>query len=332
MANILSQDEIDALLSAAEKGELQDNGNIKGDDIPKVVDYNFRKPSLITKDQLREFTNLHENFSRDTQTSLSLMMRAPTEFKMVSTEQQQYSEFVGSLPTITHLAVFSARPLPGLVVVEINLGLIFGIVDMRLGGTGSIETSIRQVTDVEVSIIEPIIKKITSDLQASLKVAVKDLTFSFIRNESNPEYLQAAPGDAPLVVLGFDAKIGQEINGIINICYPVPMIMAILDMIAKKGGQMDSYYGKKDVEESRKKLMGALQNVPLRGKTHLGSAKVYGRDLLELSPGDILVLDDKIGSQLTLSICGKQLFQGIPGRIDRRLCLKISQRYDPDKK
>ena len=107
---------------------------------------NFRKPSLITKDQLREFTNLHENFARDTQTSLSLIMRSPAEFKMVSTEQQQYSEFVGSLPTITHLSVFSASPLPGLVVFEINLALVFGIVDMRLGGTGTIETSIRQAT------------------------------------------------------------------------------------------------------------------------------------------------------------------------------------------
>ena len=166
----------------------------------------------------------------------------------------------------------------------------------------------------------------------SLKPAVKDIAFNFIRNESNPEYLQAAPSDAPLVVLGFDVKIGPEINGIVNICYPVPMIMTVLDLISKKGGHLDSYYGKKDLEESRRKLMDAIKNAPIRGGVQLGSAKIVGRDLLNITPGDILVLDDKVGSLLTLSIGGKPLFQGIPGRLERNLCLKISQRYSSDKK
>ena len=256
MANILSQEEIDALLGAAERGELKDDGSIAGTDGLAITDYNFRRPNLITKDQLREFTNLHEAFVREAQTSLSLLMRISTEFRMVSTEQQQYSEFIGSLPTISHLALYSAEPLPGSIAIEINLALVFGLVDLRLGGSGGIETSIRQPTELEVAIIEPIIRKISNHLQDSWKDFVESLKFKLLRYESNPEYLQAAPADAPMVVLAFEVKLGAETNGIINICYPVPMILALLEKISSKGGQMDNYYGKaKDVNEIRKRLL-----------------------------------------------------------------------------
>ena len=326
MANILSQEEIDALLGAAERGELKDDGSIAGTEGPAITDYNFRRPNLITKDQLREFTNLHETFVREAQTSLSLLMRASTEFRMVSTEQQQYSEFIGSLPTISHLALYSAEPLPGSIAIEINLALVFGLVDLRLGGSGGIETSIRQPTELEVAIIEPIIRKISNHLQDSWKDFVEGLKFKLLRYESNPEYLQAAPADAPMVVLAFDAKVGAETNGIINICYPVPMILALLEKISSKGGQMDNYYGKaKDVNEIRKRLLSTLMNLPMGGKVVLGKSNLLGRELVELCPGDIIVLDKKVGSPLVFSILAEPLFKGYPGRRGDSLCFKINQ-------
>ena len=148
--NILSQEEVDALMGAVERGELiqQDEDSASSELESQVLEYNFRRPNLITKDELRMLNTLHENFTRELQSSLSLLMRANCDIKLVSTDQHQYHEFIISLSDVTHVVLLSLKPLPGLVVMEVNLSLIFGIVDLLLGGQGDIETEARKLSEV----------------------------------------------------------------------------------------------------------------------------------------------------------------------------------------
>ncbi len=328
MAQVLSQEEIDALLQASSEGDLKEDGSIEGEEpVSGIQDYDFKRPNLITKDQLRTFTNMLDIFVRDTQTTLSLLMRGTVKFQMTSTEQQQYSGFMDSLPKVSHLAVFTADPLPGLIALEVNLALVFSLVDLRLGGTGEIETAIRQITDVETAIIEPVLTTITKNLQIRLRTIIGDnLNIKLMRYESNPEYLQAAPTDAPMVIIAFDMRIGETTGGVIHMCLPVPMIVDLLNAMIAKGAEVDSYYGKKDQEGFKHKILATLMEVPLNTNVTLGVAKILGKDLLKLSPGDILILDNSVGTQIPLAVGNRRLFKGIAGRKQRKLCFKINSR------
>lgn len=323
MPNILNQDEIDSLLGAMERGEI-DKLEAKESRTLKIAEYNFRRPNLITKDQLRNFQSIHENFAREMASSIALFLRSQVEFNLVSTEQQLYSEFISSLANISHCVVFSAEPLPGAAVIEVNLSLVFGIVDMLLGGKGDVETEIRVPTEIEIAILNPFVDRIIEKLEVSWKTLM-DVTLKKERVESAPEYVQAAPSDAPVVVLAFDAKIGLA-NGIINICYPLPMIQQVNDYLSEAAGKMDSYYGKKADGETRKQVMDALLKVPIPVSVELGSARIRGRDLLGLRPGDVITLDSEVVDPVKLSISGHPFFYGRPGRIKDRLYVRLGER------
>lgn len=331
MANILNQDEIDSLLGAMERGEIEENEEDKSSDDIRIKDYNFRRPSLITKDQLRSFTNIHENFAREMVAATALFMRTNVEFSLVSSEQQQYSEFINSLSKISYSVVFSAEPLPGLAVLEINLSMIFGIEDMLLGGQGDVETEIRKPTDIEVSIITPFVDRIIETLQQSWCTMMK-VELTQTRHETDPEYIQAAPVDAPVVVMAFDAKIGLA-NGIINICYPLPMIQTLIEFLNGTDGQMDNYYGRKADEESRQMVLDTMLEVPMRLTVNLGKARIKGSEMISLSPGDVIVLDKKISTPVDVLVSGRGIYQGRPGKTDDNLSVRLLKQieYTPEK-
>jgi len=321
MPNILSQDEIDSLLGAMERGEIDESAVKEQVGSLSIADYNFRRPNLITKEQLRNFNTVHETLAKEMESALALMLRNSTEFSLVSTEQQQYGEFIGSLSNVSHSVVFTADPLPGMAIVEVNLALVFGVVDMLLGGQGNVETEIRIPTDIEVAIIHPFIEKLLEKLAFCWNSFI-DVDLKVKRTESNPEYIQAAPVDAPVVVLAFDAKIGNA-NGIINICYPLPMIQAANDELDSGSGQMDSYYGKKDDDGSRSSLIRNVLDIPMPISVELGTASVRGSQLSHLQPGDVIVLDQLLNSPLTMYVSGRPVFNVYPGKGKEGLVVRV---------
>jgi len=328
MANILSQDEVDALLGAVERGEVFSEEEEEEEEYSSdmVTEYNFRRPNLVTKDQLRGFTNLHSDFAREFQSMLSIFLRTNVNINLVSAEQQQYSEFVMSLSDITHMVLFSMRPLMGMGVLEINLSLVFGVVDLLLGGEGDVESAIRKLTEVEIELNELVVKMMFESLVKGFEV-IMPVEIQRARCESSPEYVQAAPDDAPVVVLTFDAKIGLA-NGIFNFCYPLPMVQRLLREMHGKSGQMDNYYGKINPIDSRRHILSSLMEVPMRVGVGLGNACIKTKDWLNLTAGDILVLDSKTDHLLPIAIEGEHLFEGYPGKINKKLGVKICKHFE----
>ncbi|OGV68987.1 MAG: hypothetical protein A3K18_26815 [Lentisphaerae bacterium RIFOXYA12_64_32] len=284
--------------------------------------YDFRRPHLITREQLRGLTNLHEDFARELQASMSLFLRSAVAVELVSGDQQLYSEFTLSLSEITHAIVFNIGTHVGVAVLEINLSLVLGLVDLLVGGKGNVETSARKPTDVELAILEPLIAMVFARLSASLRNVLPG-EIKQLRHESSPEYIQATPPDAPVVVLTFDAKIGMA-NGIINLCYTMPLVQTIQKELHGKAGKMD-YYGKSSQEDVRRHLMSALLETPVRATAELGSTVIRAGDWFTLQPGDILVLEETFSTPVTVSVEGQPMFRGHTGRVGNSLGVKITE-------
>ena len=163
MADILSQEEIDALLEVVdEEGDassMEVPASTK-DDQRQIVIYDFKRPNRVSKEQLRAIKGIHDKLARNLASQISSVMRSIVEIRLHSVDQMTYGEFLMSLPSPTSFNVFSIKPLDGNCVLEINPSIAFPMIDRLLGGNGeNFETS-RELTDIEVNLLDAVLRMI----------------------------------------------------------------------------------------------------------------------------------------------------------------------------
>ena len=214
MSKILSQAEIDALLTVASDSTRP----ARSDATTPVVKYNFRRPDRVTKEQIHALHFLHDRYARNMSTSLSAYMRTTIAMSVASVEQYSYSEFLGSLTDPTAFYAVTIAPFDELGAVEINPSIAFSMLDRMLGGNGEIVPSNRPLTEIEQNVIDSIVRILLAGLADTWK-AVSNLTFEIRARETRPQMLQVAAPNEIVVAVVFDVKVG-DLRGLINVCLP----------------------------------------------------------------------------------------------------------------
>ena len=302
-------------------------GNVSNENFSEnVKEYNFKHPNVITKEQLSKVQVLHDVLSRDLCSDLAIYMKAGVEVNLIAGEQKQYCDFIESIDENAFNMVFSSDPFPGLAVVNFNLPLIYGILDLLLGGQGDVEKNDNIPTDIEISILTPFLEKILNQINTTFN----SLTSVKVNNErycSDKNTIQLAPSDGYVVVISYEVKIGFAC-GVIKICYPLPMVQQITEFLDKESSQVDSYYGKKTAEYSKEDIIKSLFEVPLPLDVTIGETTVAAADLLNLEIGDIITLNNNINSPLKVTISGNELFTAAAGKIQENLAIKLLERIE----
>ncbi|MGH8165418.1 MAG: flagellar motor switch protein FliM, partial [Rhodanobacteraceae bacterium] len=150
----LSQEEIDALINqlsqeTPEKLEVVEHKKIKS------FDFRFNKRlDKFSNNQLQTLRTLHENFTRLLNNSLSVYLRTRVEATIVSIEQISYGDFIASIGIPSILSIYSMDPLPGSGIVQVDLNLVFSIIDRLLGGPGWFPQKLRDLTDIERTLMQ----------------------------------------------------------------------------------------------------------------------------------------------------------------------------------
>ncbi len=325
MAGILSQDEVDALLQAVEDGDVelgagQAMGGTVGDF--EVTEYSFRRPNLLTRDQLRLFNTLHDHFTGEAQSRLSLSLRTTSEMRLVASDQLQYGEFILSLPDVTHLLVLSLDPGPGYIILEVGLPFIFTIVDVILGGTGTTPMEHRGLTDMESAIAEPILDELVTELERCL-AHITECKLTRQRVESSPQYVQAVPADTASMVMTFEVRVGEG-AGVINVCYPIPVVERLLVNVHGRGGEGDLFREEVDTKQQGDRPHIGIDDIPVTLTAILGGARITVRDLVNLRQGDVLVIDSPITALTRVDAEGVPQFFGRPGNRHGKLVVKVT--------
>jgi flagellar motor switch protein FliM len=235
MADILSQEEIDALLSTVSDDGIKEEQLEEIDFTPKKVSvYDFRRPDRVSKEQLRSIRNLHDKFARNFSSTLSNSLRLITDITLVSVDQMTYGEFLMSLPDPTSFNIISMIPLEGNAVLEINPSLIFPIVDKLLGGPGQPLYKVRELTTLEHHIIEGIMGLMLEDLEDVWRQILPNIRFKKEISENSPQIVQIVAQNEVVVLIVFEVKFG-EVSGMINLCLPAITIEPILGKISFEG-------------------------------------------------------------------------------------------------
>ena len=220
MADILSQGEIDALLSAFATGEGPVDVTAEEEEkVRQVKVYDFNHPDRFSKDQIRTMHQLHEHFARIFSTSLSAFLRTIVEVKLVSVDQISYAEFIRSIPNPTSLNIINMDPLEGDALMELSPTLSFPVVDRLMGGAGQVFKKNRELTEIEQTIIEKVLYR-SFDCLHEAWANVLPLNLSLEASETNPQLLMQRYLPSEMVILmTFEVMMG-EISGTLSFCIP----------------------------------------------------------------------------------------------------------------
>jgi len=326
MTEILSQDEIDALLTAISTGEVDTTDyTAAAREQKKVKIYDFRRPDKFSKDHIRTLQMMHETFARLTTTALSAQLRALVGVHVASVDQLTYEEFIRSIPNPTTLAVINMDPLKGSAVLEIDPSITFTIIDKLFGGLGEATKISRELTDIELSVMEGIIVRMLGNLREAWSNVI-DLRPRLGNIETNPQFAQIVPPSDMVVLITLETKVG-EVEGMTNLCIPYISIEPIITKLSAQ--YMYSSIRKGVTDENLTTIQSRLESVTLPIVAQVGSANVTVQEVLNLRSGDVVKLPNtKVGDDMILTIGGRRKYKCIPGLVANRLAVKVGDKLD----
>ena len=188
----------------------------------KVANYDFHRADRISQDQMRSLHLLHDYFGRNFASSLSAYLRAFVDVNLISIDQVPYSDFLKLLPDPTLFSSIGMRPLDSNMALELNPSLVFPMIDMLLGGPGNTPLGERNLTEIELNIIEGVIKLAMRDLKEAWR-PIMDLEFYLDGMGSKPQMFQIVSPGETVVAVGLEIKVGEN-SGMMNICIPSRML------------------------------------------------------------------------------------------------------------
>jgi flagellar motor switch protein FliM len=326
MADILSQEEVDALLAAVSEGDAVPAEQPKP--TPKrfhVARYDFKRPERVSKEQFRGFQTLSELFARELSTALGGSLRAITRASVASVDQITYDEYILSVSNPTSYNIIQLPPLEGNLILEFNPTLIFPIIDRLLGGRGLAIHKARQLTEIEQKLVAKIIDLVLSTLVRAWR-HLAEFSWKLVAQENDPQIVQIVTGSEIVLVLRFELTVG-DISGTMSLCMPV---LAIEQILEKVGAEYTFYGAKPDHKgpQTATSVKEVIYRTTARLEAFLSGSSISVQDLLSLQKGDIVRLDNSIAEEscVTISVGGKPKFKAKQGKVGNRQAFQIVNR------
>ncbi|MFZ3101249.1 MAG: flagellar motor switch protein FliM [Desulfitobacteriaceae bacterium] len=321
MGDVLSQSEIDALLSALSDGQV-DAEEIRTTKLQKKIRvYDFKRPNKFSKDQIHSLQNIFDNYCRGLTSYLSGHLHSVIDTKVISIEQITYDEFIRSLPNPTILGLFTLNPLEGTVLMEMSPTLAFSVVERLLGGQGQDTEKNRDLTEIERTIIEHRLIQMIALISEAWE-EVYPITSQFLALETNPQFTQIVAPNEMVVLVTVEVKVGEMV-GMINICLPYLVLEPIL-------GKLSTFFlfstqAKVSSPEQVQVIRRKIEWAKVEMVAFLGHAEIFVKDLLDLAPGDVIPLTQKVQETLPIYVGNFIKFKGVPGLHGEHLAVQLME-------
>ena len=328
MADILSQEEIDALLEVIDDEcydileDAEDNLLLQR----QVTLYDFARPNRVSTEQLRAMSVVHGKMASLLAFETSSIMRSIVEVKLDSVNEMMYSDFLMSLPNPTSFNVFSVKPLEGRGIIEVNPSIAFPIIDRLLGGKGKSFDATREFSDIELSLFETILCVVMSTLKEAWNPVI-EIYPSVDSTESRPNVVQTLGQNEMVVKVTMEIIIGHS-SGMINICYPVVSLEPVLPKLASRDLILNDVSSKKSRNAELQVLLGGAK---VNIEANLGNAEMTLGDVLELKVDDVLRLTNPANDLVSVYVDGKSRFKGQIGLKRDRKSIQVTEIIDTEK-
>lgn len=320
MADVLSQNEIDALLKQLSSGEL-DADDIKDEPAVKIKDYDFARPAKFSKEHLRTLEIIFEHFGRLVSSNFPAYLRKNVQVDVMNSEAVTYSEFSNALSNPVLLGIVNFAPLNGNVIIELASNLGFAIIDRMLGGLGDPLEKSREFSEIELSVLERIFTILVDLLREPWKNVV-EIHPRLERIETNSQFAQIISPSEMIAIVTISVAIGN-VEGLMNICLPFMTLEDIMDKLNTK--YWFSTMQERDEESYDEFIEMAINKAQIPIKALLGKSTVSVMDFINLQVGDIIKLDTMVDDELDVYVGNIVKFKALPGSGADTYAVKVTE-------
>ena len=325
MADVLSQSEIDALLSAMLGGGGDSTVPEREQPEKKYRKYDFSSPKKFTKDRIKMLNGIFDTYARIINSRLNARLRTNCEINVESIEEQRYYEFSNALTEGDVLALVNAEmkekteEVPVMFYLSTTTGL--AIMDYLLGGDGTMDYDVPSdysFTDVELHLYEDVVTDLVSVLGNSWENYIP-IKFVYNRTEVNPTLNQIIGLDEIIVIVDIKVQFPNA-SGRMRICLPGEMLANIFAEISRENPMRRAA-----AEDKADEIFDSLRDSELEIVAELGSTQLSLRDVYQLHVGDVIDLGQPQSSPIYLGIGGYHWFTGQIGTYKKNMAVKIDE-------
>ncbi len=313
---ILSQEEIDALLTSVDKGEV----DLEVDKEEEVESYDLTSQSIMLRDQFYALEEVYDKFTGLLHDLISSSLRKNVEVKFVSTEMVKFREFLEGFSNPTNFNIFNMEPLIGSSLLAIEAELVFSLIDCMFGGDGKPIDQVREFTLIEQRMMRKFAVEVLDSLEKAMDV-VYSVKIPLRKTETKPEFVHmVGPHDLVIAVI-FSVK-ADEFSGNIHLCIPYLMLEPIKDKLSSR------YLSDKEIEHIfGAQIQNLLKDTNIAVVAELARTSYTIRDILNLRAGDILKLNTGPQNFITINIEGVPKYQGIPGVVKGNRAVQVTKLF-----
>lgn len=317
---ILSQEEIDALLNAMETGEV-DVTEEKPEAESEAKPYDLTAQSVMLRDQFDALDEVHDKFINLMTSDLSTSLQRSVEVKIISKEAVKFGEFLQAFSNPTGFGICSMDPLIGSALIAIEPNLVFSMIDCMFGGDGTPLAKVREFTIIEQRMLRRFILDVLRNVEDAWKAAYT-IDIKLKKTETKPEFVHLVnPGDMMIIVV-FSIK-GEEFSGNLHLAIPYLMLEPIKDKLTS------SYLREKDLASSfGRQLKGLLKKTDVKIVAELGRTVQTVKDILGLDVDDVIKLNSGPEDPVVLKVESVPKYLGMPGIVKGNRAVQVTDLID----
>lgn len=308
MSEILSQEEVDSLLSGLTAGKVETETDVPPDD-DELRTYDFASQERVIRGRMPTFEVINERFAREVRTSLSNLLHTTVDISAEALDTMKFSEFGRSLPVPTSLHVFRMDPFRGHALLVLESQLVFNLIDTFFGGKGTGKAKIegREFTSIEETMIKKVVSACLKDIQTAW-APVEPITTSLVRSEVNPQFAAIVLPTDLVIVTKFEIELEQS-AGTLIVCLPYAMLEPLRSKLSGsfQAETLDIDY------VWQKRLKEIILDSTVRFEVQLGTVQISGERLIQMKTGDVIQLDQDAEDPLSGLIEGVQKLEGFAG-------------------
>ena len=320
---ILSQEEIDALLNAMDSGEVE----VEEEQTPKskaeARPYDLTSQSLMLRDQFDALDEVYDKFINLLNVTLTSNLQQSIEVKQVSKEIVKFGEFLQAFSNPTGFSIYTMEPLIGSALMAVEPNLCFAMIDAMFGGSGKPLSKVREFTQIEQRMLRRMYSDLLQELEQAWSVAY-NIKVVQKKTETKPEFVNLVNTGDLVLIFVFSVN-GQEFSGNIHICTPFLMLEPIKDKLSSR------YLREKDRAHAfRNQLTILLRDTQVGLVAELGKTVQTIGQILEMGKDDVIKLNTGPKDPVTIKVEGVPKYMGMPGMLKGNRAVQISSLIEKD--
>ncbi len=318
MQDLLSQDEIDALLHGVDDGDIDTDEDI---DEEGVRSYDLASQDRIVRGRMPTLEMINERFARYTRISLFNLLRRNADVSTGGVQIMKFGEYIHTLYVPTSLNIVKIRPLRGAGLFIFDAKLVFKLVDNFFGGDGRhAKIEGREFTPTENRVVQMVLEQIFIDMKEAWNAVFK-VDFEYINSEVNPSMANIVSPSEVVVICTFHIELDGG-GGDLHMAIPYSTIEPIRELL-DAGVQSD-------VDDVDERWMNTIKKDLLEARVPINATvlenRISLREVSNLKPGDVIPIE--LPDSVTMTANKVPMFTAQLGQKDGSLALKINERIE----